>query len=180
MSWDAGDALADMVREYRAIKSKAERALDQVDDTAYFVLRDEGGNSIAVLVRHMAGNMRSRWRDFLTTDGEKPDRHRDGEFEIPEGATRARLMGDWEASWALCLDTIEALEASHLGDTITIRREPMTVYQALVRQLTHYTYHLGQIVQLARAEAGSRWKPLSIPRGGSEQAREAGGTYLSR
>lgn len=161
--------LADAISEFRKYKRMAERALAQVDDGTFFAALDPESNSIAILVKHMAGNMRSRWRDFLTSDGEKPDRHRDTEFVIEAGDTRESLMVRWEAGWQLLFDALEPLTADDLLRTVQIRREEHTVIQAINRQLTHYPYHVGQIVLLAKHAQSSEWQTLSIPRGQSEQ-----------
>lgn len=161
--------LDDLRRELRKLKTQAERALAQVDDAQLFAALDSEANSLAVLMKHMAGNMRSRWTDFLTTDGEKPDRKRDTEFEMADGSTRADLFAFWEAGWAILLASVDALTPEDLGRTVTIRAEPHTVPQALHRALIHYAYHTGQIVLLAKHHAGEGWKTLSVPRGKSEE-----------
>lgn len=159
--------LEDSIHELRRIKILAERAIEQVDEAHLLRALDRESNSIAALIRHMGGNMRSRWTDFLTTDGEKPWRNRDAEFEVPRGTGRAQLLEDWESGWSCLFAALEALQAEDLGRTVTIRGEPHTVLQAIHRQLVHYAYHTGQIVLLARHHAGGRWTTLSIPRGGS-------------
>ena len=161
--------LADTIGEFHKYKGMAERAMAQVDDETFFTTLDGEANSIAILVKHMAGNMRSRWRDFLTSDGEKADRHRDTEFIIEEGDTREALMVRWEAGWQLLFDALEPLSSDNLLTTVLIRQEPHTVVQAINRQLTHYSYHVGQIVMLAKHFQGKEWQTLSIPRGESEQ-----------
>jgi len=161
--------LADAIGEFRKYKAMAERAMDQVDDETFFRTLDDEANSIAVLVKHMAGNMRSRWRDFLTSDGEKPDRHRDTEFIIEAGETREVLMVRWEAGWQLLFSALEPLSGDDLLRTVLIREEPHTVVEAINRQLTHYSYHVGQIVMLAKHFQGENWQTLSIARGQSEQ-----------
>jgi hypothetical protein len=143
----------------------------QCPDEALFVMLDAESNSIAIIVKHMAGNMRSRWRDFLTTDGEKPDRNRDTEFEAPP-KTRAELMGMWEGGWKYLFDALEPLSESDLARTVTIRSEPHSVMQAVNRQVAHYAHHVGQIVLLAKhfaTKAGKKWETLSVPRGQSKQ-----------
>ncbi len=142
--------------------------MEQLDDEQLFRSLDAESNSIALIRKHMAGNMRSRWTDFLTTDGEKPDRHRDREFELEAGDSRESLTAHWEAGWARALETIGALEPEDLQKTVRIRGEPHTVLEALDRQLTHYAYHVGQIVLLARHLAGPDWRWLSVPKGESE------------
>ncbi len=160
------DFLEQVGRELRSYRRTAEKALAQVDDEALFRQIDPGSNSLAVIARHVGGNLRSRFTDFLTTDGEKPDRHRDGEFENP--ASRAELMGGWQAGWAALEGTLQALTAADLARTVTIRDEPHTVVRALLRALAHVSLHVGQIVFLAKHLAGPAWQTLSIPRGQSQ------------
>ncbi len=150
--------------QLRKLKSQADKAVAQIDDRQFFELIDPDANSIALIMKHVAGNMRSRWTDFLTTDGEKPDRHRDIEFEQEGGDTRAAIMARWEDSWRLLLDTISSLQPRDLGKTVTIRGEAHTVVQAINRQVSHYSAHIGQIVLLAKHFAGSRWQTLSMPK----------------
>ncbi len=158
-------------RSLRGNKRLAEGALAQVSDEEFFRVLDDGeSNSIAVLVKHIAGNARSRFADFLTTDGEKPWRHRDTEFEIAKDDTRARLMEFWEAGYRTVFDTIGSLQPEDLARTVTIRGEAHSVMQAIHRATAHYAYHIGQIVFLAKHWRGKEWKTLSIPRGMSEQA----------
>ena len=155
--------LAEALATLRKYKALAEGALAQVDDDALHRVLDEESNSLAVIIRHVAGNMRSRWTDFLTTDGEKPDRDRDAEFdERPQ--PRAALMAEWEAAWRLTLDAVGALRPDDLGRTVFIRGEAMTAHAALTRALTHYAYHVGQLVYLARHFRSGPWRSLSIPR----------------
>ena len=162
----AADYLETVLRELQRLKGLADRALERVGEEAFF--REPGfeENSLAMLVKHMAGNMRSRWTDFLTSDGEKRDRERDTEFVIGEADTRASLMARWETEWQTLFDAIEPLTVAELSATVEIRGEPHTVVAAVQRQLTHYAYHVGQIVQLARHLADD-WESLSIPRGAS-------------
>lgn len=159
--------LEDALLQLRKYKGMAERAMEQIDDQAFFWTLDDEANSVALIVKHLAGNMRSRWRDFLTTDGEKPDRGRDREFVLADDDSRESLMQSWEEGWGLCFDAIEPLTAEEAGRTVTIRGEPHTVLEAVHRQLTHYAYHVGQIVLLAKHRAGSAWTSLSIPKGKS-------------
>lgn len=162
--------LEDARLQMRKYKRMAERALDQIDDEDFFWTLDGEANSIALVIKHTAGNMRSRWRDFLTSDGEKPDRARDTEFEIdPENDTREALMRRWEDGWQLCFEALEPLGPEDADRTVTIRGEPHAVLEAVHRQLTHYAYHVGQIVLLAKHRAGDAWVSLSIPKGMSEQ-----------
>ncbi|MBK9163603.1 MAG: DUF1572 family protein [Acidobacteria bacterium] len=158
----------DAIRSFRSYKRLAERALEQVSDDEFFLQIDEESNSLALIVKHIAGNQRSRWRDFLTSDGEKPDRHRDTEFELIED-TRESLMAYWESGWQTLFETLESLTADDFEKTITIRGEPHTVVEAINRQLTHYPYHIGQIVFLAKHLRASEWKTLSVPRNRSAE-----------
>ncbi len=163
--------LDDMLRELRKLKALAERAIDQLPGDSLLATLDDDRkeNSLAVIMKHMAGNMRSRWTDFLTTDGEKPDRHRDSEFVLDSGDTPERLRQRWERGWRITLGSIGALEPADLERTVTIRGEPHTVPQAILRQTGHYAYHVGQIVLLARHFAGDAWQYLSIPPGKSAE-----------
>jgi hypothetical protein len=147
-------------------KKLAERALAQVSDQQLFALIDPGANSIAIIIKHMAGNMVSRWTDFLTTDGEKATRHRDQEFENPP-ATRAALLAQWESAWATLFSALAPLTDADLARTVTIRGEAHSVTQAINRQVAHYAMHIGQIILLAKHFAGSNWQTLSIARGAS-------------
>jgi uncharacterized damage-inducible protein DinB len=161
--------LAGALDTLRSQKTTAEKAIAQIDDTALHRRPDETFNSIAVIMRHMAGNMLSRWTDFLTTDGEKPNRNRDSEFTDWMG-TRGELMALWERGWGVTLRTIESLSEADMHRTISIRSEPWKVPDAILRQLSHYGYHVGQIVLLARLYADrQRWQWLTIPPGQSEQ-----------
>ncbi len=160
--------LASALHELRTLKERAEQAFAQADDAAFFAAPDPQSNSIAVLVKHLAGNMRSRWSGFLDTDGEKPDRNRDAEFEISPQDTRGELHEHWEAGWKLLFETLAALEPGDLGRTVRVRGEALSVESAILRQLAHYAYHVGQIVMLAKHARGPAWRTLSIPRGGSE------------
>ena len=153
----------DAVSSFRSYKKLAERAIEQVSDEEFFAQIDTESNSIAVIVKHIAGNLHSRWRDFLTTDGEKPDRNRDTEFQMI-GDTREPLMEFWERGWQTLFDNLEPLTEEELSHNVTIRGEPHTVVEAINRQLTHYSYHIGQIVFLAKHLRSSEWKTLSVPR----------------
>jgi hypothetical protein len=157
------------LKEFRRLKKHAEKAMAQVSDEGFFATLDPESNSVAVLVKHIAGNLRSRWTDFLTSDGEKPDRRRDGEFEIGPADTRAALLELWESGWQALFAAIEPLEAGDDTRTVAIRGEPHSVLQAIDRQLTHYGEHVGQIVLLCKHNAGKDWKTLSIARGKSEE-----------
>jgi hypothetical protein len=178
MEAEASDALArayltDTLRSFRMYKKLGDAAMAQVVDDANLLRQiDAGSNSIATVVKHVGGNLRSRFRDFLTTDGEKPDRDRDGEFEMPLDAaapSRAEILEWWESGFAVALASIEALEPADLTRTVHIRREPFLVVEALNRLVTHLAYHVGQIVYVARHVAGNRWTTLSIPKGQSRQ-----------
>ena len=156
-------------RQMRGHKRLAEGAMAQLKDHELFLTLDPESNSIAVLVKHMAGNMRSRFTDFLTTDGEKPDRHRDQEFELSSATTRADLTKWWEEGWARVFSAIEGLTPDDVMRTVTIRGEPHSVLQAINRQIAHYAYHTGQIVFLAKHFRSGKWRSLSIARGKSEE-----------
>jgi hypothetical protein len=158
--------LDDAAALFRRQKRLADRAIVQIDDDAFFALLDPEANSVAVLVKHMAGNMRSRWQDFLTSDGEKPDRNRDKEFVIEPGQDRAWLTAYWESGWDILLDVIDSLTPDDLGRTVIIRSEPHLVLKAINRQLDHYSYHTGQIVLICKHYAPV-WQTLSIPKDGS-------------
>ncbi len=161
--------LKDVIHQFRKLKELAEKAISQVADKDLFTLPDEYSNSIAIIMKHMAGNMRSRWRDFLTSDGEKPDRNRDSEFVIEKGDSKESIFQAWEKGWQYLFEALEPLDPDDLEKTVLIRTEPHTVIEAINRQLTHYAYHVGQIVFLARSLTGSNWKSLSIPRGKSDE-----------
>jgi len=165
--------LDDALKVFHTYKSLGERAIAQARDEDLFVTLDPEANSIALVVKHMWGNMRSRWTDFLTTDGEKPDRHRDTEFELRgEEATRATVERWWEEGWRLVFAAVEPLRPEDLERTVMIRGVPHTVMQAINRQLTHYAHHVGQLVFLAKHFRSSEWQSLSIPRGQSEAVNE--------
>jgi Protein of unknown function (DUF1572) len=158
----------DLLRYYKTL---AERAMAQCPDADLFTALDAEANSIAIIVKHMAGNMRSRWRDFLTTDGEKPDRNRDTEFEDPP-KTRKELMEVWESGWKCVFDAMGSLTDADLTKTVTIRTSPHSVMQAINRQVAHYAHHAGQIVFLAKhfaVKVTGKWESLSVPRGQSKQ-----------
>jgi hypothetical protein len=161
--------LDEVRRQFRGHKRLAESAMTQLKDDELFETLDPESNSIAILVKHLAGNMRSRFTEFLTADGEKPDRNRDQEFELTPGITRADIMRWWEEGWERVFSAIESLKPEDLMRTVTIREEPHTVLQAINRQLAHYAYHVGQIVFLAKHLHSNEWKSLSIPRGKSEE-----------
>ena len=154
--------------EFHKIKKLADKAIAQLSDEQLHAKIDAESNSVAVIMRHMAGNMRSRWTDFLTSDGEKPDRHRDREFEDVQ-QTRAELQAEWEAGWACLFDALAPLSDADLQRTVIIRAEPHSVYKAISRQIAHYAGHAYQILLLAKHLCGPNWKTLSIPRGQSEE-----------
>ena len=167
MAEDTGARYLDEARRsLRGNKRLAEGALAQISDEEFFRVLDDGeSNSLAVIVKHIAGNARSRFTDFLTSDGEKPWRQRDTEFEISKSDTRACLMEAWDAGYQTVFDTLASLQPEDLARTVTIRNEPHTVMQAIHRATAHYAYHIGQIVFLAKHWRGKDWKSLSIPRG---------------
>jgi uncharacterized damage-inducible protein DinB len=163
--------LKDSIDLFRYYKKLAERAMAQCPDEGLFQTLDVESNSIATVVKHMSGNMRSRWRDFLTTDGEKPDRNRDTEFEDPP-KTRAELTDLWERGWRYVFDALEPLTEADLARTVTIRNEPHSVMQAINRQVAHYSHHVGQILFAAKhftTVKTGKWESLSVPRGKSKQ-----------
>ena len=159
---------ADAISSFRNYKKMAERAMEQVTDEEFFTLIDSEANSIAVIVKHIAGNLHSRWRAFLTSDGEKPDRHRDAEFELI-GDSRGSLMEFWETGWQTLFEAIEPLTVEDFSRTVPIRGEPHTIAEALNRQMTHYAYHVGQIVLLAKHFNSADWKTLSVPKNRSAE-----------
>lgn len=165
----AAHYLEEAKRQFRGHKRMGEAAMAQLRDADFFVTLDPESNSVAILAKHLAGNMRSRFTDFLTSDGEKPDRFRDREFEVTAATTRAQVMQWWEEGWRTVLDTIESLTPEDVMRTVTIRGESHTVLQAVNRQIAHYAQHIGQIVFLAKHLRSSEWKTLSIPRGKSEE-----------
>jgi hypothetical protein len=160
--------LSTTLAQMRGLKEMAERALAQVDDDAFFRALDRESNSLAIIVKHLGGNMRSRWTDFLTSDGEKPDRDRDGEFEIRTGDTRASLMALWAEGWSACFKTLESMSAAELRGLVSVRGESMTAETAILRAYGHTAQHVGQIVFLAKHLNSESWKTLSIPRGQSK------------
>jgi len=159
--------IENIVGEFRGLKKLADKAAAQVNGEEFFRAIDPESNSVALIMKHMAGNMRSRWTDFLTSDGEKPDRRRDSEFLI-KGEDRRAIEEKWEAGWRSLFDALAQLRPDDLMRDVIIRREPHTVVEAVNRQLTHYGEHVGQIVFLAKHLKSSEWKTLSIPRGQSE------------
>lgn len=161
--------LAQSADEFRKLKEQADKAMAQVSDQRFFTAPGPECNSLAVICRHISGNLLSRWRDFLTSDGEKPDRHRDSEFEVPDQLTRQAALARWEEGWRCLFDELGRLTPSDLDRSVTIRGEPHTIVQAIHRQITHNASHVGQIVYLAKLLAADEWKTLSVPRGKSEE-----------
>ena len=161
--------VTDATRVLRYYKHLGERAIAQASDEALTTTLDAESNSIAIIVKHLHGNMRSRWTDFLTTDSEKPDRDRDTEFESP-ATTRDQLLAQWETGWRHLFDALAALTDADLSRKVLIRNEPHSVMQAINRQVAHYSYHVGQIVFLAKHFASENWTTLTIPRGKSTEA----------
>lgn len=160
--------LEDTIPLFHYYKKMAERAMEQVTDEQLFAAESDESNSIAVIVKHMAGNMRSRWTDLLTSDGEKANRNRDSEFIEPP-ATRAELMKVWDEGWACLFGALEPLREEDLTRKVMIRGEAHSVMQAINRQLAHYPYHVGQIVLLAKHYAGEKWEALTVPRNKSAE-----------
>jgi hypothetical protein len=165
--------LEEIKKQLRGHKRMAEAAMAQLEDKDFFTRIDPEANSVAILVKHIAGNARSRFTDFLTSDGEKPDRFRDQEFEISDQTTREEVMRWWEQGWSHIFSALDSLKPEDVTRTITIRQEPHTVLQALNRALAHYAQHIGQIVFLSKHLRSKDWKTLSIPRGRSEEYKVA-------
>jgi len=165
----AAHYLEEAQRQLRGHKRMAEGAIAQLTDEELFHAIDAESNSVAIIVKHLAGNMRSRFTDFLTSDGEKPNRHRDTEFVLDANTTRADMMSWWEQGWSVVFETIGSLKPVDVSKTVMIRNEPHTVLQAINRQIAHYAQHTGQIVFLAKHLKSSEWQTLSVPRGKSEE-----------
>lgn len=161
--------LEDSIASLRAYKKMADKAIAQLHEDEFFITLDEEANSVAVIMKHMAGNMFSRWTDFLTTDGEKPNRNRDMEFVIEPKTSKADVIAYWEQGWQRVFEALEPLKAEDLEKKVLIRGEEHTVIQAINRQLMHYASHIGQIVFLAKHFRSSEWKTLSIPRNRSAE-----------
>ena len=172
--------LDEIRRQLRGHKRMAESAMAQLEDKDFFATIDPEANSVAVLVKHIAGNARSRFRDFLTSDGEKPDRFRDQEFEMSASTTREEVMRWWEEGWSTVFSTLDSLKAEDVSRTVTIRQEPHTVMQAFNRALAHYAQHIGQIVFLSKHLRSAQWQTLSIPRGKSEEYKAGNPKGFSR
>jgi uncharacterized damage-inducible protein DinB len=153
--------------EYQRYKKLADAALEQVSDEELFRVPPGGSNSLDMIVRHIAGNLRSRFSDFRTADGEKGWRRRDDEFE-PAAASRAELLRRWEEAWAVLFAELRTLTDTDLAATVTIRHQPLRIDEALHRSLAHTAYHVGQVVYVAKAMRSDAWRCLSIPRGMSE------------
>ena len=160
--------LLESLKSFKGMKSNAELAIAQISDEELHFQPDSESNSVAIIMRHIAGNLRSRFTDFLTTDGEKPNRNRDIEFENPTG-NRQEILADWNNGWEALFSTLNGLKGEDLLNTITIRNEPHSVLRAIQRQLVHYAYHCGQIVFLCKMIRKSEFQSLSIPRGKSEE-----------
>lgn len=159
----------DALSSFRAYKKLAEKAIAQLQDEEFFVALDDEANSVAVIMKHIAGNMLSRWTDFLTSDGEKPNRNRDMEFVIESQTTKDDVLAYWERGWAVLFAALEPLRPEDFEKKVKIRGEEHTIVQAINRQMTHYAYHIGQIVFLAKHFRSAEWKSLSIPRNKSAQ-----------
>lgn len=159
--------------EFRKLKNLADRAIAQVRDEDLFATLDPESNSLAVIMKHLAGNMRSRWSDFLSSDGEKPDRNRDMEFLAEPGDTREGRMEQWEAGWRCVFETLESLTPEDLHKTVFVRAQPLSALDAIQQQMRHCAYHVGQIVFLAKHFAGNNWQTLTIPRGKSQEFNTA-------
>jgi len=168
------------IREFKRTKGLADGAIAQITIEQFFAASHHADNSIAVIVKHVGGNLLSRWTDFLTSDGEKPGRNRDNEFQIVSGDTKPRLLQQWESGWAALFSALEPLSDADLDRTVTIRGEPLTVLQAITRQLPHYSYHVGQIVYIAKHHAGSSWRTLSVPKGKSAAFNARPTSYLQK
>jgi hypothetical protein len=181
--------IEDALLTFRGYKKLAEKAIEQTSDEEFFLSLDEEANSIAVIIKHISGNMLSRWTDFLTTDGEKPDRNRDLEFVVSAETSRDDLLAQWEKGWSCLFGALEGLQPEDMERKVLIRGVEHTVVEAINRQLTHYAYHVGQIVFLAKHFKSADWKSLSIPRNKSADFNAyltektqagAGGTRASR
>jgi len=172
--------LDDAIRQLRKLKAQADQAVAQTSDDHFFSVLDPEANSIALIMKHVAGNMLSRWTDFLTSDGEKPDRNRDQEFETIPADTRTSVTARWEDGWKRLFDAVESLSPGDLMKTVHVRGEAHSVLEAINRQTSHYSAHVGQIVLLAKHHAGPNWRTLSIPRGKSKEfdVAKSGAAYV--
>ncbi len=169
--------LKDALLQFQKTKALGDKTFTQLHDEDFLKTLDAESNSIAIIINHMHGNMLSRWTDFLTSDGEKPNRNRDSEFEHAEDFSKENLLKMWEDGWDLVLKTVTELNEDDVLKTVKIRGEDFTVLQAINRQLSHYSYHVGQIVFLAKFLKSERWKTLSIARGKSEDFNKAPEIY---
>ena len=169
-----------LLREFKRLKSLAEGAISQCSDEQFFAAPAPTDNSVAVIVKHVAGNLVSRWTDLLTSDGEKPGRNRDAEFEILPEDSRVHLLDGWEKGWGVLFASMNSLTEADMSRSVRIRGESLTLLQAVNRQLTHYSYHVGQIVYVAKHFCGESWKTLSIPRGGSAQFNRRPKEYVPK
>ncbi len=159
----------DAIRSFRNYKKMAERAMEQISDEEFFQSIDPESNSVAIIVKHIAGNLHSRWTEFLTTDGEKPGRFRDGEFVSFDEDSRTLLLEFWERGWTTLFDAVEPLTVEDFSLTVPIRGQTHTIAEAINRQMTHYAYHIGQIVFLAKHFRSAEWKTLSVPKNKSAE-----------
>ena len=171
--------LSDITREFKKLKTLSFDSITQIDEKQFFLVIEDG-NSIAIIIKHLAGNMKSRWTNFLESDGEKPDRNRDEEFEISGEDTKLRILEYFDKGWNLLFGALENLTDNDLSKTVHIRKEPLSVYQALLRQLTHYAYHVGQIVLLAEQIKKDEWKTLSVAKGKSKEFNENPTPYIDK
>ena len=169
----SSEYLRDMAARFQQYKTQADQAIAQVSDDDLFHRIDPEANSLAILMRHLAGNMRSRWTAFLTTDGEKPNRHRDQEFEEPPVRTRAAVVEDWESGWACLFRELATFKEVDLMRPVTARHEPMSLISGVNRQLGHTALHVGQIIMLAKHFRSAAWKTLTIQKGGSDAYNES-------
>ena len=178
METPSHDLLKSCTREYRRLKEFADTSIGGLNDEAFYRQLDPNSNSVAIIVKHLAGNIRSRWSDFLNTDGEKPWRDRDSEFCLKESDTRENLLHSWEECWKIFLDTLQNLTEVDLTKEVKIRGESHSVTEAILRQLPHYSFHVGQIVFLAKHLSGSSWKSLTIAKGESAKFNENPKVFL--
>ena len=169
-----------VLREFKGVKNLADRAMSQCADEEFFAAPAPADNSIAVIVKHVAGNLVSRWTDVLTSDGEKPNRNRDAEFELSSNESRASLIEFWEKGWSVLFASLAPLSDADMARPILIRGESLTLLQGVNRQLTHYSYHAGQIVYVAKHFRGASWKTLSIPKGASAQFNQQPTAYIQK
>ena len=169
---------ADILREFRRLKKQSDAAIAQVLDEDFFKALHKNSNSIALIVKHISGNMHSRWQDFLTTDGEAPGRNRDQEFIVAPSDSKKSVLERWEQGWRYLFNTISSLQANDFTATVLIRKEPHSVVQAINRALVHCAAHVGQIIFLAKHLAGEHWQTLTIPRGKSQEFSATGKPYL--